>query len=96
MRLICKPPKHRLPYDALLLTAVAVSVAAGCNDPDSAGIRGQVFFIGNDIVLGMWRDELGVERVKLYELVKRGTGDGERGTGNGERGKGEYVPSLLD
>jgi hypothetical protein len=31
---------------------------------------GRVFQIGSDFVLGMWRDDLEVERVMVYELVK--------------------------
>jgi hypothetical protein len=41
-----------------------------------AGIGGKpegvrVFQIGTDYLLGRWRDELEVERVRAYELVKR-------------------------
>ena len=38
--------------------------------PVETPVGGRIFQIGNDFVLGMWRDDLEVERVMAYELVK--------------------------
>lgn len=46
--------------DGLLVTRVATP-------PD-----GSVTHIGADFVLGVWRDDLGVERVRMYRLIKTG------------------------
>ncbi len=32
--------------------------------------RFQISQIGSDFMLGRWRDELGVEHVRMYELLK--------------------------
>jgi hypothetical protein len=34
--------------------------------------RGRLLQIGSDFVLGVWRDELDVEQVRLYRLLKAG------------------------
>ncbi|MDH4351604.1 MAG: hypothetical protein OEW56_10685 [Gemmatimonadota bacterium] len=48
-------------------------------DPDGrwlgdieAPSNGGVWDIGNDYVLGVWRDDLGVEQVRMYRLAKGG------------------------
>ena len=34
--------------------------------------NGRVWDIGNDYVLGVWQDELDVQQVRMYRLVKGG------------------------
>jgi hypothetical protein len=55
-------------------------------DPDGRWL-GEITFperfvltdVGFDYVLGWWRDDLGVESVRLYDLIKPGVTDRKQG-----------------
>ncbi len=67
-----RPPKHRVAREGVERDREQLgSVDRGAVQPAYFESLGEVYQIGQDFVLGMWRDESDVEHVGFYDLHKK-------------------------